>query len=119
LHLYYADEEHVEPAATALPGLRSLDITMYAELLSKSNALAALSKLSNLQSLGMYVDVCRYSIDGYWDRAQILTKLPQVAKAVERGVHVNVSTCMDELLGVFDDSWWSSRVSAWGKVHYI
>jgi hypothetical protein len=69
----------IEQANTALPGLRSLDLHLFHFDFSFAS-FSFISKLRNLQFLGMYADDRQ--------RANVLPYLPGIVMAVARGVEV-------------------------------
>jgi hypothetical protein len=102
LQLLHAQPVDLLQASNQLPWLRQLDICFsvaYVPWHEWGDAMKLLSQLRSLQSLGLCV------LDGetFQDRDQILTALPEVSKARDRGVKLNVMTDYTEFHGVFQD----------------
>lgn len=93
----HASSMTVTQVATAVPWLKRLELHMN----YRDNLLSDLSKLASLQSLAMCVTV--QGSDVYWNREQLLTKILEVARAVERGVQLSVKSSVSEFLGALNN----------------
>jgi hypothetical protein len=87
----------IDQALTALPQLKRLDVYLStAANHVRDAAFTNLCEHTNLQELGM----CIVQNEA-WQRDQVLLELPEVAKAVGKGVRLNVVGHVDELVAVF------------------
>jgi hypothetical protein len=121
LQLGFLRFDTVNDIAEVLPDLISLDIYCSApwagELCHDETVpFLNISRFTKLQSLG--IAVIDSNGDRILQRKQVLSVLPELARAVERNVKLLVMEGLEELMDVFNDPWTSFAPvqSAWVRV---
>lgn len=98
--MLHARKKHLKQAASALPWLRSLDVSLEEslhDLEAWTDAFSSCSQLTNLESLGVHLK--------YDNERQSFSAFPEIASLVARGVQLRFITNEEQKVSVFGCSY--------------